>query len=232
MLAVFAHPDDETFRPGGTLALLARRGVKVHVLTATRGQAGSCGDPPLCSQDELPAIRESELRCACSALGLEPPRLLDYQDGHLAEVEAEMIIAKILSIVDQVRPQVMLTFGPEGLSGHLDHIAAGRYTTEAFRRTASVAALYTVAVPRSLAKSLGMVQICPVPDETISLSVNIAETWEAKVSAIRCHATQLAASPILACSTERQRAFLGREYFVRVEFRGERDFLAEWLREA
>ena len=76
LLAVFAHPDDETFRPGGTLALLARRGVEVHVLTATRGEAGSCGDPPLCSPEELPAVRESELRCACAALGLTIEGLL------------------------------------------------------------------------------------------------------------------------------------------------------------
>ncbi len=54
LLAIFAHPDDETFRPGGTLALLAQRGVKVHVLTLTHGEAGSCGEPPLCTPDELP----------------------------------------------------------------------------------------------------------------------------------------------------------------------------------
>lgn len=64
LLAVFAHPDDETFRPGGTLALLACGGFPVHVLTATRGEAGSCGDPPLCTSEELAAVREKELRCA------------------------------------------------------------------------------------------------------------------------------------------------------------------------
>jgi len=77
LLAVFAHPDDESFRPGGTLALLARRGARVQVLTATRGGAGSCGNPPLCAPEELPALREAELRCACKALNLLPPILLD-----------------------------------------------------------------------------------------------------------------------------------------------------------
>lgn len=67
LLAVFAHPDDESFRPGGTLSLLARRGPRVQVLTATRGQAGSCGNPPLCTPEELPAVREAELRCAALA---------------------------------------------------------------------------------------------------------------------------------------------------------------------
>jgi LmbE family N-acetylglucosaminyl deacetylase len=77
LLAVLAHPDDEVFRCGGTLALLVRRGVRVHLLTATRGEAGSCGDPPLCTPEELPALRKRELRCACAALGIEPPHLFD-----------------------------------------------------------------------------------------------------------------------------------------------------------
>ena len=99
LLAVFAHPDDETFRCGGTLALLARRGVRVHLLTATRGEVGSCGDPPLCRPEELPAVRERELHCAYAALGIEPPRILDYRDGHLNEVNPEELIAEILGVV-------------------------------------------------------------------------------------------------------------------------------------
>ena len=119
LLAVFAHPDDETFRCGGTLALLARRGVRVHVLAATRGEGGSCGDPPLCRPEELPAVRERELHCACAALGIEPPRILDYRDGHLNEVNPEELIAEILDAVQAIQPQVMVTFGLDRLSGHL-----------------------------------------------------------------------------------------------------------------
>ena len=63
LLAVLAHPDDETFRCGGMLALLARQGVRVQVLTASRGQAGSCGDPPVCRPEVLGTVREAELRC-------------------------------------------------------------------------------------------------------------------------------------------------------------------------
>jgi LmbE family N-acetylglucosaminyl deacetylase len=92
LLAVFAHPDDETFRPGGTLALLARQGVQVYLLTATRGEAGSCGDPPVCRPEELPVVRERELRCACAALGIEPPHILDYPDGRLSDVDPEAVV--------------------------------------------------------------------------------------------------------------------------------------------
>lgn len=207
--------------------MLARRGVRVHVLTATRGQAGSCGEPPLCSPDELPAVRERELRCACAALGIEPPRLLDYPDGCLSEIDPETIVAEILTMVDEVHPQVMLAFGPDGISGHPDHIAIGQCAAEAFRRAEGVNALYILAVPQSLAEKLGMTQIRAVPDEVITLAVDISETWAAKLAAIHCHATQLSSSPITRASLERQRSFLGREYFVRAAARGRDDVLSE-----
>jgi len=232
LLAVFAHPDDESFRPGGTLALLARRGVRVQVLTATRGEGGSCGNPPLCRPEGLPAVRERELRCACAALGVEPPHILDYRDGHLDEVEPEGLIAEILKVVREVHPQVMLTFGPDGLSGHPDHVTVGRAATEAFRRAGDVAALYTVAVPRSVAERLGMERIRPVPDEAITLVVDVAPAWEQKMAAIRCHATQLGASPMVQAPVEQQWRFFGTEHFVRATIRQpDQDFLSMILKD-
>ena len=230
LLAVFAHPDDETFRPGGTLALLARRGVKVHVLTFTHGEAGSCGEPPLCTSDELTIVRERELLCACAALGIEPPHLLDYPDGHLAEADSERVIADILVVVHQVHPKVLLSFGPDGLSGHPDHILVGQLAAEAFHRIEEIAALYTVAVPQSLAQTLNMRQVHPVPDETIAFSVDVASVWETKLAAMRCHATQWSSSPMLNAPAERQRLFFGHEYFMQAAMRRPAgDFLPEVL---
>jgi N-acetylglucosamine malate deacetylase 2 len=213
LLAVFAHPDDETFRCGGTLALLTQRGVRVQVLTATRGQAGSRGNPPLCVPEELPAVRENELRCACKALGILPPILLDYQDGQLSAADLEQLTVHILRVVKETRPRVMLTFGADGLSGHPDHIAIGQAAAEAFRRADDAAALYTPAVPRSLVESLGMKQIRAVSDESIALTVDVSAVWDAKMSAIRCHRTQLRESPILEAPESKQRLFLGVEHF-------------------
>lgn len=231
LLAVFAHPDDETFRPGGTLALLAQRGVRVHLLTATHGEAGSPGDPPLCRPEELGAVRERELRCACAVLDIEPPRLLSYRDGHLSKADSEEIIAQVLGVVDEVRPQVMLSFGPDGLSGHPDHVAIGQYAAEAFRRAEGVAALYTVAVPRSVAEQLDMQRVRPVSDEAIALSVDVSAVWETKLTAIRCHATQLSSSPMMHAPVERQRLFFGTEHFVRAAVRQpDRDFIGKVLR--
>jgi len=233
LLAVFAHPDDETFRCGGTLARLARQGVRVHVLTFTRGQAGSRGDPPLCTSEELPALREKELRCACAALGIQPPILLDYQDGLLSEADPDQLVGHILQAVNALNPQVMLSFGPDGLSGHPDHVTIGQCAARAFLSTEAIFALYTPAVPQSLATRLGMKQIHAVPDEAIALAVDISPAWEAKMSAIRCHRTQLGESPILSAAPEVQRLFLGVEHFCLAASRptpnGKNLDLLDWL---
>ncbi len=232
LLAIFAHPDDETFRPGGTLALLAEHGVRVIVLTFTRGEAGSCGDPPLCTPDELPAVRERELNCASQALGIQPPRLLNYVDGHLPLADAETMIAHILSIVREFQPEVWLSFGPDGLSGHPDHIIVGQWAAEAFSRSDGTSALYTLAVPRSLAEKLNMRQVHPVLDEAIALTVDISSVWDKKLAAMRCHATQWSSTPMAIAPEERRWLFFGREYFVRAVTRDRStDFLPAILKD-
>lgn len=231
LLAVFAHPDDEAYRPGGTLALLARSGARVHLLTATRGEAGSRGDPPLCAAEELAAWRERELRCACATLGIQPPRLLNYPDGGLADVGAGELTAQILAAIEDTGAQVLLSFGPDGLSGHPDHIAIGRCAAEAYRRAESVAALYAVAVPVSLAQALDMRQVRAVPDAEIGLAVDVSPVWQTKLAAIHCHATQLASSPMMRAPEERQRRFFGTEHFVLAAMReGRDDFLPDVLK--
>ncbi len=232
LLAVLAHPDDETFRCGGTLALLARRGVRVWLLCATRGEAGSCGNPPLCQPDGLGQVREAELRCACAALGIEPPRFLGYRDGTLSQVDENQAVAQIVRAVRELRPQTLLTWPPDGLSGHPDHIAVSQWTGEAFRRAADPAAypehqaegwfpyavtwLYHLVIPHSLVEVLEIPHLHPVPDEVVSLQVDISAVWEAKLAAIHCHCTQMSSSPILAAPEAKQRLFLGMEYFCLV----------------
>lgn len=224
LLAIMAHPDDESFRAGGTLALLSQRGLRVQVLTATRGEAGSCGDPPLCRPEELPRLRERELRCACTALGIAPPLLLDYRDGTLAGVDEAEAIEVVLATIQEVRPAVLLTWPADGLSGHPDHVAVSRWTELAFAHTASwgqdaPAALYHLAVPHSVARALGLEHLHAVPDEEVTLTVDVRPVWNQKMAAIRCHATQLGGSSILQAPAERQQLFLGTEHFVRAAAR-------------
>ena len=113
----------------------------------------------------------------------------------MADADAEVLTAQILAAIGETGAHVLLSFGPDGLSGHPDHLAIGRCAAVAFRRDESLAALYTVAVPASLADALDLRQLQAVSDADIALAVDVSAVWEVKLAAIRCHASQLAASP-------------------------------------
>ena len=143
LLAVFAHPDDETFGPGGTLALYVRRGAAVHLLCATRGEVGEAPEG-LHGYASKAEMREAELRCASEALGLTSVRYLGYRDSGMpgspdnehpqatvAAPQAE-VARNIASHVRELKPQVVVTFDPIGGYRHPDHIAVQRATREAF----------------------------------------------------------------------------------------------------
>lgn len=209
--------------------MLARRGIQVQIITATRGEAGSCGEPPLCCIEELGVVREQELRCACAALGIAPPIFLDYFDGKLAEVNEKKAVARFIKEIQKLRPQVLLTWPSDGLSGHPDHVTVSRWTTMAYEEVAmdteAPIALYHLNVPHSVANALNLAKLHSIPDEEISLTVDVSEVWEQKLAAIRCHRTQTDNSPILAAKKEKQRLFLGKEHFKRVWVKEDYDFL-------
>lgn len=211
--------------------MLARHGIQVQIITATRGEAGSCGEPPLCRVEELGGIREQELRCACAALGIVPPIFLDYFDGKLAEVNEKKAVARIIREIQKLKPQVLLTWPSDGLSGHPDHVIISRWTKQAYEAvsmaTDTPIALYHLALPQSVAKALNLTHLHSIPDKEISLTVDVAEVWEQRMAAIRCHRTQAGDSPILAAKEEKQRLFLGKEYFTRVLANEDYDFLQE-----
>lgn len=132
LMAILAHPDDESLGFGGTLAKYAAEGVDVYLLTATRGERGWPGpeeDYP--GVDTLGQIRESELRAAADALGIKRVDFLDYVDGEVDQAEPDEAIGRITRHLRQVRPQVIVTFGAAGGYGHPDHIAVSQFTSAA-----------------------------------------------------------------------------------------------------
>jgi LmbE family N-acetylglucosaminyl deacetylase len=151
LLAVFAHPDDETFGAGGTLALYARRGVAVHLVCATRGEVGEA-PPGLKGFASIGEMRESELRCAAGILGLADVHLLGYRDSGmagspdnahpraLAAAPLAEVARPVVNLIRRLRPQVVITFDPIGGYRHPDHIAAHRAAVEAFRLASDPAA--------------------------------------------------------------------------------------------
>ena len=136
LMAVLAHPDDESLGVGGALAKYASEGVEVFLLTATRGDSGRyrgyrSDDPRHPGSLALATIREAELRAAASALGVREVTLLDYRDQHLDCANPRDAVASIVRHLRRVRPDVVVTFGPDGAYGHPDHIAISQFTTAA-----------------------------------------------------------------------------------------------------
>jgi len=130
LLGVFAHPDDETFCAGGTFARYAKDGAEIMVVSATRGQAGQIRDARVGTRRTIGAVREQELRLACERLGVAHVRCWDYPDGGLDHDAAADLTGRVVQLIREFRPQVMISFGPEGAYGHPDHITiSGAVTT-------------------------------------------------------------------------------------------------------
>jgi LmbE family N-acetylglucosaminyl deacetylase len=136
MLFTFAHPDDEAFSGAGTAMKYGARGVRTILVTATRGERGKCGDPPLCSPEELGAWREQELRKAASIVGFDELHLLDYRDRELPEAPPADIRRALVAVIRRTRPALVLTFDPNGFNVHPDHVAISRFTSEAIAAAA------------------------------------------------------------------------------------------------
>lgn len=136
LLAVLAHPDDESLGLGGVFARYGAEGVETHLVTATRGDGGRfhgipVGDPGHPGAAELARIREGELRAAAATLGISTLAILGYGDGRVDQADPVEAIARIAAHIRRARPQVVLSFGPDGAYGHPDHIAISQFTTAA-----------------------------------------------------------------------------------------------------
>jgi LmbE family N-acetylglucosaminyl deacetylase len=150
LLGVFAHPDDETFCAGGTFARYAEQGAEIMVVSATRGQAGQIRDAAAGNRRTIAAVREAELRLACKRLGITKVRCLDHVDGTLADAEFSALVDEVAEIIGEFRPDVVITFGPDGGYGHPDHVTISAVTTAACQRAAGPMHRPGRAVPRPL----------------------------------------------------------------------------------
>ena len=150
VLGIFAHPDDETLCAGGTFAKYADAGADVRVVSLTKGGAGQIRDANAATRSTLPTVREQELVAAGAELGLTSTRCLNLPDGGLPSIDGQLpdVAAQLLSEVD---PDVVITFGPDGFSGHPDHVAVGAAVTRACYelRAARPVRLFHCHLPRS-----------------------------------------------------------------------------------
>jgi LmbE family N-acetylglucosaminyl deacetylase len=150
ILGVFAHPDDESFCAGGTFAKYAEAGATIMVVSATRGDAGQIRDARAATRRTLGRVREHELELACEQLGIQHAVCLDYGDGTLKDIAPQDLTRDVVRIVREFKPNVVLTFGPDGGYGHPDHIAISAATTAAYALAGGPAA-FPEQIERGLA---------------------------------------------------------------------------------
>src|SRR6266849_2740824 len=228
LLGVFAHPDDEG-TTSGALLHYSTLGVEPGLVCATRGEVGEISDPALATPENLGQVREGEMRAAAEALDVHNLWFLDYRDSGMAgtpenqdqrsfaQASAAEVVGKLVAIIRQFRPQVIVTFDETGGYGHPDHIAIYRHTTSAFYAAADaaqypehgpahmVSKLYYTAFPRSIVQSMAewmrsqdyegsFRNLDPdklgIPDELISVWLDVESWREAKDSSWSKHRTQ------------------------------------------
>ena len=165
VLAVFAHPDDEGFGCGGTLAALAAGGHRIALICATNGDVGEISDPALATPETLPSVRQGELRAAMDLTGILDVRFLNYRDSgmpgwddnnhprSLYQAPAETVVEQVATVIRELRPDIVITHDPTGGYGHPDHVTICQRTEAAVERCrdrdGSGPLLYYVCFPRS-----------------------------------------------------------------------------------
>jgi len=246
LVAIIAHPDDESYSASGTLAYYASIGVDVYIICATRGEAGKINHPSLAYRDVLGAVREEELRNACRIMGIHQPLFLGYRDSgmmgssdnndplSLNKAKPSEVLRRLVGLLRQLKPQVIISYYEGGYYAHPDHISSHRYTLEAFNAVSNPTVfpeqlkgptgvfnpqrLFTVAIPTSRIEELIKAipedkdepityigereeketnaedEIRPedigIPDEDITVRMNVSDLYEIKRNAIAAHKTQ------------------------------------------
>lgn len=226
VLGVWAHPDDEAYLCAGLFAAAAAAGSRVACVTATRGEAGSLDHerwPPA----ELAAVRTAELDMALSLLGVNEHYWLDYPDGGCADVAPDDAVRRIGAIIDEVQPDTVLTFAPDGMTGHADHIAVCEWTTKAVARTGTRATLhYATVSPHEWAMteadffahelSMGGSPVVTEPADCSIFVLLPADLLALKDRALRAQVSQTAGL-ITALGEEAFKRFIAHETFRAVQ---------------
>lgn len=226
IVAVVAHPDDESLIAGGTLALAVRAGLSSGVVSMTRGEQGPISDPALASAESLGEVRAAELGTAATALGLDWATCLGYPDGELAWVDYNAAAAELADVLAQHEPEVLLTFGSDGLYGHPDHTAAAEIALRAIRSLGAPIEVYEAAWPSGLVAELAAAAVARrLPhglwglepeafggDRAATVTVDVRAVLPQKLAALRAHRTQLGSDHLLsALPADLAERFLGSE---------------------
>lgn len=213
IVAVFAHPDDETFICGGTLAKYAQQGADITLVCATKGESGRrMGLPPFVTRESMPRLREGELREACRLLGIRDLRFLGLRDKLVECEPLERLAGTIMDVLRERKPDVVMTFH-ERIGGHSDHCYIGKATTLAWERLRGELPemrLYFI----SFGDSMRRPERYGFPKEQIT-EVDITEQRHIKMLAFRAHRSQTELDQGLwGPDAAVAQGFAGKEYFI------------------
>ncbi len=253
VLNVFAHPDDEGFGSGGVLAMLAARGARVIMVCSTNGDVGEISDPALATPENLAQVRQGEMRRAMEVIGADVVRFLDYRDSGmegtddnnhpdcLNQAAPEEVVGKIVALIREFRPDLVMTHDPTGGYGHPDHIAVYRHADHAFRVAGdseypaagepwTPSLLYYVCFPRSSFRRIWekmleldikppfaseILENVGSPDEAVTTVVDASSHVDTKIASLECHRTQIdPGGPFGRLPQEYMREIMGTEYFT------------------
>jgi LmbE family N-acetylglucosaminyl deacetylase len=191
VVCIFAHPDDEAFGPGGTIALLAEER-EIYIICVTDGSAGKNS---LGEARELSDIRKDELLRSTQMLGVRKVFFLDYKDGDLSNNVYHELAEKIIQIVDTIQPDTLLTFELRGVSGHIDHVAVAMITSYVFEEKLYINKLMYYCVTedyRALDTTKYFIFRPPAyKSSEIKEVYDISRVWEKKLLAMHEHKSQV-----------------------------------------
>jgi len=198
LLYVGAHPDDEVFFAGGTLARYAEEGARISIICATRGERGATAD--LCSIEELPKVREAELIAAMQVLGVTDVHFLPYQDQKLSTAPPNEMRRHLVRLIREIKPLIVITFDPEGANQHTDHMAISRFTSDAAPAAADHRWYPELGPAHQIQRLLWQPPtiLFQLPEDVdlpsqpgIDFLLDVGQWTEKKAAAIRAHRTQL-----------------------------------------
>jgi LmbE family N-acetylglucosaminyl deacetylase len=229
VLGIFAHPDDESLACGALLAAAAEQGADVSLLCLTRGEAGPGGDPR-----RLGEVRADELRQAAHVLGAREVTILEHADGMLPFIDSALLVREVAHVVQDVKPDVVITFDRDGLYWHPDHIAVHERVTAAVAALADAApALWYASMPEGSVRALvnaaePRIPTAPLfgirdPDAfgVLAPSPSVVFTDEVaaarKVAALRCHRTQTEGTALDLVDERKAARLLATEHYRRAE---------------
>lgn len=196
ILFVFAHPDDESHWGSGIAIRCHDEGARTVLVTATRGGRGTHGG--ICTNEELTRVREEELREAARILKFDALEILPYEDKEVPNIKPDEIRRTLVGIIRRERPSLLVTFDPDGITLHLDHIALSRFVTDAIPAAADPRWFPEIGAPYQVPRLLWTPPVMPwdagefPPRPGVDFLIDTSRWWRQRAEALSAHRTQRA----------------------------------------